>query len=224
MKKIILMVISSSLVFAISVKVNTQSSAHVKAHKPVVKKEYHLIHNYRNSLIQLPSHKFYAGGYHFVVQAKIDDYIDEARIYFKDERSPSYNVYAKMNCIQNNCVASLPVSKPSLEVLEYFLVYKSKGKNLYKTSTLKSIKRDMLELPLWQRDHQDKGSKVYTEYAKPPKILLGFPSRLAINVIPRIDVFGVELGLYKLEEINIKDDFLNIDICNQCENLKKDRL
>ena len=214
----------SMMILLILQSVLFSSSPDILAHKPVTKSDHSLVDNYMTGQISTPLHKFYAGGFRYIVDAEIDDFVDEARVYFKDLRSPTYQVYAKMSCVQGRCYASLPVSDAKLEVLEYFIAYRDRSNHLYKTSKLKSIKRDMLELPVWQRAHQDRPSEVYTEYPRVPSKLRGFRISFNINITSRLDVFGVKFGLYGLEDIKPIDDLLNADICNQCEKMQIDKL
>ncbi len=124
--------------------------------------------------ISSQEHEFYAGEVHFIVDAEIDDEIDEARVYFKDKRSTRYRVYAKMECTLGLCVTSLPMSKFDMSVLEYVIAYKDMDGNLYRSKKYSSIKRDLLALPKWQREDQDKKIELYSEDIKIARNIQGF--------------------------------------------------
>lgn len=95
---------------------------------------------------------------------------------------------------------------------------------MYASATRRSIKRDMLELPVWQRIGQDKQSPLYTEYAAAPKNLRGFYKNLNIDTIDPLDIFGVQFGLYSFADLHPVDKFLDSDVCAKCKVLQLDEI
>ena len=170
-----------------------------------------------NAYISSDKHKFYAGGYSYIVEADIKADISDARVYFKDEHAEKYQLYVKMKCRKSHCYATLPISSEKLKVLEYFIVYKNTTKNVYRSKDYRSIKRDVLELSAWQKRHQNDKIDLYTEYEKVPKHIYGFELIPYIGLTALYNIYGIELNLYTFEELYPPK--INIDICNQCQKL-----
>jgi len=173
---------------------------------------------------EVDEHRYYAGGFHYIVHAHMNSQLEEARVYFKNIRAKTYEMYVKMDCEVGECYASLPVSTPELKALEYLVAYKTKEDEIYSSGTHESIKRDMLELPLWQRGYQDLNSDVYTEYEDTPTIIKGFKMDFEIYFTDIDDIFGTYLGLYELEDIQAPTNVFDKDVCSQCEMLELDEL
>lgn len=165
--------------------------------------------------IKPEEHEFFTRGYRIVVHAKIEDTagIYEARVYFKRDTVKDYQTYAQMQCSHNGCYAELPLTSPSLKKLNYVVVYQNNTGRAYKSKTVTMEKRDMLELPSWQTLNT-KETRMYSEYAKPPRSVNGFTDNMKIVKTEQDEVLGVKAGMYPLDLI---DPNVTID-CSQCKN------
>jgi hypothetical protein len=170
-----------------------------------------------DSTISSWGHKFYGGGFSFIVEATIDDTILDARVYFKNESSNTFAAYAKMHCTKGRCYTALPVSNPKLLVLEYIIVYKNLQNKLFTSRNYVSIKRDLIELPAWQKRHQKSEINLFTEYSKKPSYIPGFDITADLSSVNVSEIYGVKLGFYKLEDI--LSEKIDLNLYEQCQEI-----
>lgn len=183
-----------------------------------VKGRYKVDIDYADINIKVQRHKFYVQNFHYIVSTNIDDSVHEARVYFRDKKSPKYQLYAQMECKQSVCHATLPISTPKLKSLRYLIVYQNAKGVLFKSKEYRSVKRDLILLPPWQKMFQEAPSKLYSEYKTVPTSVRGFDMNMEIEQTDPLDIFGVDIGLYTLEEIYpVPLNWVSPEMCERCE-------
>jgi len=150
----------------------------------------------------IDTHKFFANGFNNIIEFSSKKEIAEARLYFKDSKSPLYQLYVKMNCNTKHCYAKLPLATADLLFLDYVILHKSNTGKLSKSKIQFMRKRDLLELPQWQKKYQNEKVVLYSELNDMPTRVRGFGNKLKIKPTINQDIWGIQAKLYKKEELD----------------------
>lgn len=141
------------------------------------------------------SNKYFANGFNVIVESNIND-ASEARVFFKDHKSPNYQLYVKMACNNNHCYAKLPLPKIDLLSFDYTLAYKDLTGVLHSSKIYTTTKRDLLIIPSWQKKYYKEKVQLYTELEEIPKYVRGIGDKLDIKATKKDDIWGKELNFY----------------------------
>ena len=147
-------------------------------------------------------HTYFANGFHNIIEISSKTNISEARVYFKDSRSRLYQLYVDMKCDKNNCYAKLPLATSRLLFLDYVTVFKDSQGKIRRSKRLSIRKRDVLELPLWQKKYAKDTIVLRSELKIPPTQVRGFGKELKVKPTVGEDIWGVEVKLYKEKDLD----------------------
>lgn len=161
--------------------------------------------------LSVKKHKYFANGFNIIVDATIKD-ATEARVFFKDNKSPKYQLYVKMKCTADKCYGKLPLTMGDLLAMDYIVAFKNSAGELARSPKYTSIKRDLLFLPKWQKRYLDEKVVLYTEFDPIPKYIRGIGDKLDIKTTSEDNIWGIKLNLYDAVKEN------KCDCCDQCKD------
>ena len=157
---------------------------------------------YKVPTTSVNKHTYFANGFNNIIEISSKTNINEARVYFKDSRSRLYQLYIDMKCDKNHCYAKLPLATSNLLFLDYVTVFKDKTGKLRKSKRFSIRKRDVLELPLWQKKYPNDKIVLHTELKIPPTYVRGFGKELKVKATTGKDIWGVDVKLYKEKDLD----------------------
>lgn len=145
--------------------------------------------------IEVKKHKYFANGFNIIVDAKIKDVV-EARVFFKDNNSPKYQLYIKMKCEGDSCYGKLPLTKGELLAMDFIVASKSSSGELERSAKYTVTKRDLLILPSWQNKYYEESFELYSEFKPSPTYIRGIADHPKVKTTVDEDIWGIKLNLY----------------------------
>lgn len=141
--------------------------------------------------------------YRIYVDANIDDKnISEARLYFRNDYSPTYQVYSQMSCVETLCRGIVLAPQGNVGTIYYTVVYKNAKGVIGVSDEYQMHQRSQLAL-----DNQTKDKtpiELGTELKILPK-LVGYNDRYSIYKIKNQDKIGVLAGVIDKYEAGVVD-------------------